>query len=45
MLPNQTMLINLSNTNPTETFRSFITVFGYRVRLDDAPSVLSTVSG
>jgi hypothetical protein len=51
MLPNQTMLLNLSNTtnqptiNTNETFRSFVTVWGYRIRTDEAQKILSTVTG
>lgn len=45
MLPNQTMLLNLFNTSATETFRSFVTVMGYRVRVADAQNILSTISG
>lgn len=45
LLPNQTMLLNLSNTNTIETYRCYVTVMGYRVRVQDAQKILSTVSG
>lgn len=45
MIPNQTMLFNLFNQSTEETFRTFITVFGYRVRVADAQNLLSTISG
>jgi len=45
MLPNQTMLINMNNTNTVETYRSFVTVMGYRLRVSDAQKILSTVTG
>jgi len=51
MLPNQTMLLNLSNTtnqpniNTNETFRTFVTVWGYRIRTEEAAKILSTVTG
>jgi hypothetical protein len=45
LLPNQTMLINMSNTNQVETYRSFVTVWGYRVRVADSQNILSTVTG
>lgn len=43
LLPNQTMLMNLTNSGD-ETFRSFITVWGYRIRVEDDQKILSTVS-
>jgi hypothetical protein len=42
LLPNQTMLLNLTNSG-TETFRTFVTVWGYRIRVEDAQKILSTV--
>jgi len=42
LLPNQTMLLNLSNSG-SETFRTFVTVWGYRIRVEDAQKILSTV--
>lgn len=46
LLPNQTMLMNLSNNvTSTDTFRCFITVMGYRIRIPDAQKILSTVKG
>lgn len=43
LLPNQTMLMNLTNSG-VDTYRSFITVWGYRIRVEDAQKILSTVS-
>lgn len=49
MLPNQTMLLNLSNTTnvvgTNETYSTFVTVMGYRIRIAEAQNILSTVSG
>lgn len=51
MLPNQTMLLNLSNKtnqpsiNTNLTFRCFVTVMGYRIRTEEAQKILSTVTG
>jgi hypothetical protein len=45
LLPNQTMQIILSNQNATETFKGFVTVTGYRVRVPNAQQILSTVTG
>jgi len=45
LLPNQTMQLTLSNNNATETYRAWVTVSGYRIRVQDAQKVLSTVSG
>lgn len=42
MLPNQTMSLNISNSG-TDTFRPFVTVWGYRIRVEDAQKILSTV--
>lgn len=44
LLPNQTMQIQYTNANPTETYRPFICFVGYRIRLEDAQKILSTVS-
>jgi len=44
LLPNQTMLLNLTNNSPiSETYRTFVTVWGYRIRVEDAQQILSTV--
>lgn len=43
LLPNQTMLLNLTNSG-FETYKSFITVWGYRIRVEDAQKILSTVN-
>lgn len=46
LLPNQTMLMKLTNNSPTnDVYRSFITVWGYRIRVEDAQKILSTVTG
>lgn len=45
LLPNQTMQISLTNSNPTDTFFCFVTVWGYRVRIQDGQNILSTISG
>lgn len=42
LLPNQTMLLNLTNSG-TETYRTFVTAKGYRIRVEDAQQILSTV--
>lgn len=44
LLPNQTMILNLTNDSPiSETYRTFVTVWGYRIRLENAQEILSTV--
>lgn len=45
LLPNQTMQLTLSNNSATETYVPFVSVVGYRVRVQDAQKILSTVSG
>lgn len=44
-LPNATIEISYTNDNSTETFVPFMTFFGYRVRIEDAQSLLGTVVG
>lgn len=44
-LPNSNIEITYANENPTVTYVPFITLFGYRVRVDDAQNLLSTVVG
>lgn len=44
-LPNSTIEVTYQNDNLTETFVPFITLFGYRVRIEDAQNILSTVVG
>lgn len=45
LLPNQTMQLTLANNDPVNVYRTFVTVFGYRVRVANAQQMLSTVSG
>jgi hypothetical protein len=44
-LPNSTIEVTYQNDNATDTFVPFITLFGYRVRIEDAQNILSTVVG
>lgn len=44
-LPNSTIEITYQNDNASDTFVPFITMFGYRVRIEDAQRILSTVVG
>ena len=44
-LPNSTIQCFYSNQDASNVYVPFITLFGYRVRLDDYYSVLSTVTG
>lgn len=44
-LPNSTIECIYQNTNAVDTFVPFITLFGYRLRLDNAAAILSTVTG
>lgn len=44
-LPNSTIEITYQNDNAADTFVPFITLFGYRVRIEDAQKILSTVVG
>ena len=43
-LPNSTIEITYQNDNPSVTYVPFVTLFGYRLRLND-PSILSTITG
>lgn len=45
MLPNATMQISLTNEHPTNVYRPFVTFIGYRIRIEDAQNILSTVTG
>ena len=46
LLPNSTMESVVANTSPDgTTYVAFLTLFGYRVRLEDMDKVLSTISG
>lgn len=44
-LPNSTVMIDLYNTDTTNTYVPWLTFFGYRVRIEDAEQLLSLVSG
>lgn len=44
LLPNQTMQIQFTNSDPARVYRPFVVFVGYRVRLEDAQKILSTVS-
>jgi len=44
-LPNSTIEITYQNDNASDTYVPFITMFGYRVRIEDAQKILSTVVG
>lgn len=44
-LPNSTVEITYANENQTKTYVPFITLFGYRMRIEDAQNLLSTVVG
>lgn len=44
-LPNSTIEITYTNENPSVTYVPFITLFGYRIRIEDAQNLLSTVVG
>lgn len=44
-LPNSTIQCFYANQSASDVYVPFITLFGYRVRLDDYYSVLSTVTG
>lgn len=44
-LPNSTIEFTFQNNHPTDAFVPFITMFGYRIRIDDAQNLLSLVTG
>jgi hypothetical protein len=44
-LPNSNIEITYANENATTTYVPFITFFGYRIRIDNAQDLLSTVVG
>lgn len=44
-LPNSTIEVTYTNENATTTYVPFITLFGYRIRIEDANNLLSTVVG
>ncbi len=45
ILPNSTIECVYVNNNTTETFVPLITAFGFRIRVDGASNILSTISG
>lgn len=44
-LPNSNIEIIWQNNNQNDTYRPFITMFGYRLRIDHAKDILSTIQG
>lgn len=44
-LPNSTVECVYSNSDPTATYVPWITMFGYRVRLENAEQILSLIEG
>ncbi|MEO5348878.1 MAG: hypothetical protein H7836_04455 [Magnetococcus sp. YQC-3] len=44
-LPNSTIEMTYQNDNASDTYVPFITLFGYRVRVEDAQHLLGTVIG
>jgi hypothetical protein len=44
-LPNSTVEAIFSNKDVSRTYVPFVTFFGYRVRIEDAQSILSTITG
>ena len=44
-LPNSTVEVTYQNDNTSDTYVPFITMFGYRVRVEDAKNLLGTVVG
>jgi hypothetical protein len=44
-LPNSTIECIYQNSNATETFVPFVTMFGYRLRVDNSASILSLITG
>ena len=44
-LPNATIELNFTNNHPTNTYVPFVTMFGYRVRIQDAQKILSMITG
>lgn len=44
-LPNSTVEAIFSNKDASRTYVPFVTFFGYRVRIEDAQSILSTITG
>lgn len=45
LLPNQMMEIQFQNSHPQNDYLPVLTFFGYRLRLENAQQILSTVSG
>jgi hypothetical protein len=44
-LPNSTVEAIFSNKDAARTYVPFVTFFGYRVRIEDAQNILSTITG
>jgi hypothetical protein len=44
-LPNSTVEVSYFNADPVNQYIPFITFFGYRVRIDEAQKILSTITG
>ena len=44
-LPNSTIECIYQNSNPTDTFVPFISMFGYRLRVENSASILSLITG
>lgn len=44
-LPNSTIECIFQNSHPSNTYVPFVTMFGYRLRVDNAASILSLITG
>lgn len=44
-LPNSVVEAGYSNAHPTDTYVPFVTMFGYRLRIEDAENIRSLVTG
>lgn len=44
LLPNSNLEFQFSNSDPNNTYRPFITLYGLRVRIEEAQEILSTVN-
>lgn len=45
LLPNQMMEVQFQNSHPVNEYLPALTFFGYRIRLENAQQILSTISG
>lgn len=45
ILPNSNLEFQFSNSDQNNTYRPFVTIYGLRVRIQDAQDILSTISG